>query len=191
MAMRRSDLRRIGGFTRVKDVLAEDYVLGLAIPRKLGKRVVVGHQPIENVSKDRDLASFVSRYQRWAVMQRRMAGTVAYWAQLLLNPLPLALAAVALHPVGTIATAAAGIACAKLACDAAVARQLRPGGFSLAALALVPLKDLLVGLAGLQGLLRSTVEWRGNRLLVLEGSRLAHMDGTPVSATAEAREEAA
>src|SRR5512133_3397827 len=41
MALRRRDLDRMGGFATVKDVLAEDYVMGLRVSTVLGKHVAV------------------------------------------------------------------------------------------------------------------------------------------------------
>ena len=41
MALRRADLDALGGFEAVKDVLAEDWVLGVMVPSALGKRVAV------------------------------------------------------------------------------------------------------------------------------------------------------
>ena len=50
--------------------------------------------------------------------------------------------------------------------------MLRGRGFGLAALA-TPVADLIVAAAWAAGLFRSEVTWRGNRLSVLEGTRLA------------------
>jgi ceramide glucosyltransferase len=72
MALRREDLRAMGGFEAVKDVLAEDYVLGVMIRDVLGKRVAVAHRPIENVSERRGVRDFAGRYRRWGVLQRRV-----------------------------------------------------------------------------------------------------------------------
>lgn len=173
MALRRRDLDALGGFEAVKDVLAEDYVLGLMVGDVLGKRVAIGCRPIENVSARRTVSDFVSRYRRWAVLQRQAVGPVAYCGQLLLNP--VLLGAAALLAERTLA-ALAGFAatCAlKTGLDAASARALRPGGFRVAQLAAVPLKDLVFGAAWAYGLVRSDVEWRGNRLHVGRGTRIA------------------
>ena len=172
MALRRADLERLGGFEAVKDVLAEDYVLGLMIGDVLGKRVAVAHRPIQNVSARRGLGEFAARYRRWGVLQRQAVGPALYVAQALLNPILLATAAAAIAPAtGTIAGAAA-VCAAKTALDGAAARALRPGGFRLAALALVPVKDLVFGTAWLYGLVRRDVSWRGTRLVVARGTRI-------------------
>lgn len=62
---------------------------------------------------------------------------------------------------------------AKAVLDGASARGLRPGGFCVRHLALVPAKDLILGGAWTVGLVRRDVAWRGTRLRVLPGTRIA------------------
>ena len=69
---------------------------------------------------------FTARYLRWAVMQRRIAGTGAYAAMALLNPVLLALGACLADPDGRVLGAAAAVAAAKAILDGASARRLRP-----------------------------------------------------------------
>jgi ceramide glucosyltransferase len=172
MALRRADLDALGGFQAVKDVLAEDYVLGCMVGEVLGKRVAVAHRPIRNVSARRTVREFAARYRRWAVLQRQMVGRPVYAAQAVLNPVLLATAAVAVAPAARTLAAAFVVGALKAALDGAAARALRPGGFSAAQLALVPVKDLVFGAAWLHGLVRRDVLWRGNRLLVSAGTRI-------------------
>jgi len=173
MALWKADLERLGGFEAVKDVLAEDHVLGSLVRRRLGKRVAVSPHPVVNVNRDRRLRDFWGRYARWSVLQRKLVGAPAYAAQLVLDPVLLALVGLLARPEAQ-ALAAFGLVCAlKIAVDAASARALRPGGFPLWQLALIPVKDLLFGAALIQGFFTDEVEWRGHRLRVLRGTRLA------------------
>jgi ceramide glucosyltransferase len=172
MAFRRDDLAALGGFEAAKDVLAEDFVLGRMVSRVLGKRVVLARQPIQNVSVSRGVGDFLARYGRWAVLNRTVTGRLVHLSQACLNPVLLGVAAVAAEP-GTLTLAALGGLCAaKVAIDGACGRALRPGGFGLLALGLVPLKDLVYGVAWARGLVRSHVDWRGNRIRVLAGTRI-------------------
>ncbi len=173
MALRRSDLGRLGGFEAVKDVLAEDYVMGRMVPRVLGKRVAIAREPVENVSRDKGVREFLSRYARWAVLQRQVLGPVAYAAQVILNPVLLAFAAFALAPAAGPLELLGATCAAKIALEGSSARLLLPDGFRPVVSFLVPLKDLAVGLAWAYGLLTNRVTWRGNRLKVLPGTRLA------------------
>lgn len=172
MALRRADLRALGGFAAVKDVLAEDYVLGRMIGAVLGKRVAIAVRPIRNVGGRRSVGEFAARYQRWAVLQRQAVGRGVYAAQVLLNPVLLATLGATASPSGGAMAALGAIALAKAALDGAAGRALRPGGFTPAQLAVVPLKDLVFGAAWLHGLVRRDVVWRGTRLRVGPGTRI-------------------
>lgn len=173
MAMWRADVVRLGGFDAVKDVLAEDQILGGWIRRRLGKRIVVAATPVVNVNEDRPVREFWSRYARWSVLQRKLVGGPAYSAQLMLNPVLLALAGLSASPDGSALAVFCAVCAAKIAVDGASARALRPAGFPLWHLLLVPAKDLLFGAALLQGFLTDEVDWRGHRLRVLRGTYLA------------------
>jgi ceramide glucosyltransferase len=175
MAFRRADLERLGGFESVKDVLAEDYVLGVNVSRRLGKRVAIGSMAILNVNRRRSGRDFIARYGRWCVMQRQLAGTTVYASQVLLYPLPFAAAALASEPgAATLAMAVLAVG-SKAVLDGVAARTLRGPGFGARVLLLSPLKDLLFLVGFLRAFLENTVEWRGNRLRVLPGSRLARV----------------
>jgi ceramide glucosyltransferase len=154
-------------------VLAEDYVLGLAIPRLLGKRVEIASRPIENVIRSRSLLQFVLRARRWSVLQRHLVGTLPYAAQVLRNPVFLAALGVVAAPSALAAGAFAGVVALRMALDAAAGRALRPPGFRTRDLWAVPVKDLVLAGGWVEGFFGKTVEWRGRRLRVLSGSRLA------------------
>ncbi|HET9010660.1 MAG TPA: ceramide glucosyltransferase [Gemmatimonadaceae bacterium] len=184
MAMRRADVDALGGFASVKDVLAEDFVLGRAVVDRLGKRVVLGRSVVTCVSIRRALDGFVRRYARWNVMQRQCAGLAAYVGLLLENPVLLAAGAALIEPsTATLALAAASVA-SRMATDGLAGRLLRGRRFSLRALLVGGVKDLLCGAAWAYGLVSHSIEWRSNRLVVLSGSRLrvAHKHGGWVKA---------
>jgi ceramide glucosyltransferase len=172
MALRRADLRALGGFDSVKDVLAEDFVIGRAVADRLGKRVALGRSIVRCVSVRRSLGGFANRYARWNVMQRQCAGLAAYVGLLLENPTLLAAAAVVLDPGAATIALLAGCAANRMATDTLAARLLRGRCFRLRALLLGAVKDLLSGAAWAYGLVSRSIEWRSNRLVVLSGSRL-------------------
>jgi len=177
MALRREDLRAMGGFEAVKDVLAEDYVTGRLVSKKLGKTIVIARNPITNVSRYRRVSEFIARYARWGVMQRRVIGVPVYIAELLLNPILIASFGLALmhNELGlglwsTCCLLKALIDCVAVQC-------LRGGKFPWRLIPFVPLKDLLASASWGHGLVSSTVNWRGNRLLVQENTRLELASG--------------
>jgi ceramide glucosyltransferase len=177
MAIRRGDLAALGGLDPVKDILAEDYVLGRMVPARLGKRVALASQPVENVVQERSLGQFTLRARRWAVLQRTLVGPWLYAAQVIRNPLVLATLAAAADPAAWTAAAWLAVAGIRAALDGRAAAALRPPGFRVSQLAWTPVKDLLLGAAWMEGFFRRTVEWRGTRLRVLEGTRLAPPPG--------------
>jgi ceramide glucosyltransferase len=172
MAMWRRDLEAMGGFESVMNVLAEDYVMGRMVSSVLGKRVAVARTPVRNVSCRRTLRDFAGRYRRWAVLQRHSVGRPTYATFALLNPVLLAAAGAALAQSLAAIAALAATCVAKTVLDGAAARLLRPGGFRVRQLALVPLKDIVFGASWAFGLFRSEVAWRGNTILVGPGTRI-------------------
>lgn len=126
MALRREDVDALGGFFSVKDVLAEDFVIGQWVTRKLGRRVVVAQTPVFNVSLRKSVLSFFQRYLRWSVIHRTAVSPGTYLAQALLNPTPLALLGAMLAPSSETAAICLVVALGKVAVDLSTVRALRP-----------------------------------------------------------------
>jgi ceramide glucosyltransferase len=187
MAIRNSDLRKLGGWASMKDILAEDYVLGRAIRSELGKRVVLGETPVVSFSRDKPIHHFFRRYGRWSVIHRTVLAPSTYLAQTLINPIPLSLAAFCISPSKTAALACGSIIYAKVAIDLAVAHTM---GYRVTprAVPAVALKDLLLFLTWMRGFTCRTVDWRGNLLKVTHGSRLIGRDAHPDGLSAGANE---
>jgi len=172
MALRRHDLVALGGFEAVKDVLAEDHVVGSLVTSALRKRVAIAHRPVQNFSERRTVRQFLARYSRWGVLQRQCTGRLLFGSYVFLNPVVLAGAGAALERTPA---ALAGFLCACLArgtLDAAAVAVLRQGRPRAAHLLITPLKDLMFAGAWVYGLVRREVWWRGNRIVVGPGTRI-------------------
>ncbi len=171
MLMRKRDLEAIGGFEAVKNVLAEDFIIGREIHRA-GKRVVVSGHLINNVNQYWGLSRFLNRHTRWAKLRWKIGG-IRYVSEILTNA--VFISCIPLLVAGP-STATLALALVAAAIKAAGDRSLgtRTGAVMHASVYLLaPLKDILIGLLWFVPLLSDTVVWRGNRYRIDRDSRLS------------------
>jgi ceramide glucosyltransferase len=169
MAMRASDLVRVGGFERVGGVLAEDHVLGQIFhAHGLGVRVCAA--AVENRNVACTTRRTFERHARWGRM-RRFIAPHGFYLEPLLSPLAVACVGAAILP-GRLALG--------LVVGAAI---LHVSGASLSMALLrgrvpawvVPLELLRVAVAmacWVAAIASRTVVWRGRALSLRPGSIL-------------------
>jgi ceramide glucosyltransferase len=178
MLMRKADLDAIGGFEAVKDVLAEDFIIGRKM-HESGRRVVVDNHLINNVNQYWGVRRFLNRHTRWAKLRWKIGGP-RYLSELLANPVFLACLPLAWTGLtGAALTLALCASALKMAGDRHLG--VRTGAvLPAAAYLLVPVKDLIIGILWFVPFLSDTVLWRNNRYRIVEDSRLAPVEETGI-----------
>jgi ceramide glucosyltransferase len=169
MALRREVLEAIGGFTRLSDVLADDYEIGRAV-RGLGLRSVVPRLVIVHCCAE-ETPGYLFRHElRWT---RTIYGInrVGFIGSGITHCLPLALIGAAMTGGGGFALALVGTA---LAARLLLAVQVdRAAGQSSGPKWLLPLRDILSFCIYLSTFFVNRVEWRGARFKVARDGRMA------------------
>jgi ceramide glucosyltransferase len=160
IAIRADTLKRIGGFGAFSDQLADDYAMGEAV-RGLGLRVAIPRFLVGHICSEQSFGELLGHELRWARTIRNI-DPLGYAGLVATNPLPFALAAVALQGFGV---AGVGLIALALACRLIVSIQIgrmRGGGKSVSPW-LSPLRDLLSFAIFLASFVPVPMIWRGHR----------------------------
>src|SRR5579859_1963110 len=164
IAARRHVLQAIGGFDRVKDYLAEDFVIG-KFAAEQGEGVILSSYIVEHHIGSASLAENFAHRMRWARSTRR-SRPAGYIGQLFTMPLPLALLvcafAPAWWPVLLVTVAVRGLAAYRVS-----SRVLRARINWL----LLPIEDVLGFCFWLLGFFGNTITWRGRRYRLFADGR--------------------
>ena len=172
MAVRRDGLAAMGGFAALVDHIADDYQLGHRVARS-GARVVLCPVVVECRSGPEPAAEVWCREVRWA-RTIRACRPVSYFFSLLHNgtlwPLLWALA----QPSSPVLAAAGACLTTRMFAALWFERRINRR-LDWHSLWLAPLKDLLQVLPWASAFAGSKVFWRGERLRILRGGRLARI----------------
>jgi ceramide glucosyltransferase len=170
MLMPVTALEAIGGLAAVRNVLAEDQVIGVRV-RKAGYSIRLSHHVVENINRDRSFKWFLNRHSRWYKIRRQMA-----------LPAFIAEPAASLATVGLVwaLSGDSGIAWGGLILlvglgmvrDAIQTRRLRGSYPKLRHLIYSPVKDILLLPVWLDAIVNRRVHWRGHRFLIGRMTRL-------------------
>lgn len=153
---RRSVLQSIGGFARLKDYLAEDFVMG-KFASEAGYGVILSSYVIEHHIGNVDLAHNVAHRLRWARSTRR-SRPLGYVGQLFTMPVPLALLVLAARPRWWMVLPLV-LAVRLFAAWVLSQRVLRARMNWL----LLPIEDLAGFVYWVAGFFGNTIWWRGRR----------------------------
>lgn len=166
IALHRTTLDRIGGFTRFADKLADDYAIGEAV-RETGQSVVVPPMVVEHAFDETSLTALWRHELRWGATVR----DVAFWpyvGMVIGLPFPMALLAMLYWPAAGLALVALALA-ARYLVVRCVDRAL---GGPVAPYWMAPAHDLLsFGIYVASFFVRS-VDWRGTTLRMQEEGRI-------------------
>jgi len=186
MLMRKKDLESIGGFRAVKNVLAEDYLIGKKL-HQMGKKVVLSNHMISNVNEYWGIRKFLNRHTRWGKLRWKIGG-ISYLSELFSNAVFMSFLPLILwEPSKITISFSLLVGSAKILGDFYISRiidrfdgngkadknhacslSLNPLWYLLS-----PVKDLVIGLIWFVPLLSVSVVWRGNRYLIGKDSVLS------------------
>ena len=164
MAFRRRDLEAIGGFSSIREFLADDYQLGARISR-LGRRVTMSEEIVETNLGAGNWREVWKHQVRWSRTIRisRPGGYAGYlvtqatfWSCLAAG-------------LGYWKIALAGIA---VRLGAAGAAMILLASHNLLTMIFVPFRDLFGFAVWCAGLAGNEVEWRGDRYRLLADGRI-------------------
>ncbi len=166
---RQTMLRAIGGFERLKDYLAEDFMMG-KLAAEQGFGVILSRNIVEHrIGSQRLGSNFIHRL-RWNRSTRRSRPS-GYIGQLFTYPLPIAIILIAIQPswwpalIAALAfRAAAAWATSKTVLD------VTPNWWRVAA------QDLLSFAFWIAGFFGNTIVWRGRRYRLLADGRFTVVD---------------
>ena len=153
---RRRVLQSIGGFARLKDYLAEDFVMG-QFAADAGHGVILSSYVIEHHIGSATFRENIAHRLRWGRSTRR-SRPAGYIGQLFTMPLPLALIVCAFSPAWW-PVLPIGLAARVVAAHMVSVRVLR----ARLNWALLPIEDLIGFLFWIAGFFGNTISWRGRR----------------------------
>lgn len=177
MAARREALEKIGGFDRLKEYLAEDFMMG-KLAAEAGYKVALSSAVVEHRIGAQGFRANLGHRLRWARSTRR-SRPAGYVGQLFTYPLPLALLLLAVRPDWWLVAAALLLLRALAAW--AVAGWALHDPLTARKPWMVPLQDLASFTLWIAGFFGNTVSWRGRRYVVFADGRFAPAPTEPAS----------
>lgn len=174
MLMRKKDFEEIGGWNAVKDVLAEDYIIGRLIHER-GKRVVLSNHIIKNVNEYWSFRRFLNRHTRWAKIRWKIAGA-KYFTEPLGNPVFLSLFIPMICGFSKLSILIfLGVSLLKIALDLYVNSLINlPKRISDM---LIPVKDLVTAFIWFVPLISNKINWRDNLYIIGKNTVITPYEG--------------
>ncbi|HLW84686.1 MAG TPA: bacteriohopanetetrol glucosamine biosynthesis glycosyltransferase HpnI [Candidatus Sulfotelmatobacter sp.] len=171
---RRRILESIGGFERLKDYLAEDFVMG-KFAAEAGHGVILSSYVVEHHIGSATFRQNVAHRLRWARSTRR-SRPAGYVGQLFTMPLPLAILACLVAPAWWSVLPAAFLVRALAAYI--VSRRVLHTRINWP---LLPVEDLMSFCFWIAGFFGNTISWRGRRYRLFSDGRFELIASPPAN----------
>jgi ceramide glucosyltransferase len=176
IAARRHVLQAIGGFDRLKDYLAEDFMMG-KLAAEAGHGVILSSYVIEHHIGNSNFRQNLTHRLRW-VRSTRRSRPAGYIGQLFTMPLPIAVALlIANHHWWPVSALAIVI---RLVAAYIMSRRVLGGRLNWL---LLPCEDFFAFFCWIAGFWGKTIHWRGRDYLLFKDGTFKPL-ATAVSATA-------
>lgn len=166
---KRSDLERVGGMAAVKDLLCEDYHLGMLFQRRQEK-AVLSSTCAPNFNAHLPLSRFLRRHLRWAQM-RAVISPMSVLSDIASN-ITAAFGCLSFFLSLRPWVALLALYALKLWLDNVLVKRVRGFRAAWASIALVPLKDVLMLALAVIAVFYKRVSWRGHHFILGARSRL-------------------
>jgi len=169
MLMRKKDFEAIGGFSSIRDILAEDYFIG-SLMHRMGKRVLLSNYIVKNFNEYWSMKRFLNRHTRWAKIRWKISGA-KYFTEPLCNPVYLSFAHIIVSGFSQNAMVIfLGISFIKILGDLLVGKglQLKPS----LKYVLIPIKDEITGFLWIIPFFTNKVSWRNNKYIIGKYTKL-------------------
>ncbi len=160
----------IGGFARVRNLLAEDQVIGVLV-RKAGYSIRLSHHVIGNVNCHRGFNWFLNRHSRWYKIRRQLALST-FLAEPMANLATVGLVWAFSGDSGIAWGGLAGLVGMGMARDAVQTRWLSGRFPEFRKLLFSPIKDFLLLPLWFDAMVNTRVHWRGHRFHIGRLTRL-------------------
>jgi ceramide glucosyltransferase len=173
MALRREVLEEVGGFSALRNCLADDYEIGRRV-RASGYMIAYPAVLVRHDCVDASWTDLWRHEFRWARTVRAV-NAAGHWGSLSSHVLPLALLGTATLDFSPVAMTAFGaVVFARLFLKMAIDDI---AGASAGPLWLLPFRDILSFAVFLTSLAGMDVSWRGNRLRVGKDGAISQVNG--------------
>ena len=170
MLIRKKQFEEIGGFDVVKNVLAEDYVIGERMHKK-GARIITSGHVINAVNHSRTMKQFLKRHARWGNLRWKL-GVIGYVAEIISNAVFIAcLSLVVLGPTPRSIALAVAVFFLKIMGDYALGKRIR-SAHRCFHYCISPFKDIIIGFIWFVPFISRTVMWRRHKYKITKGSVL-------------------